>query len=882
MGDGRPQAVGLWSLDDLAAGLARLRVWAGSPSYAQITRRIAELRVARGVPAATARPGRVTVYDAFQPGRRRVDAELVGDIVSALGLAEGEALTWRLAAGRAMGSAPDQLALVAETVADAVTEFTGRGRELAAVRSAAWHAATLITGMAGVGKTELALRSAALLRSDRAGLSALFVNLRGFEPDGAPPLAPGAVLVSILRLLGERDHRWQADDVDALIGECRQRLAARPYLVLFDNAADERQVVPLLAATTRVRVLVTSRLAMPGVDAAGRAVQRVELEPFTEAEALELFRRTAGAARIDGERESALEIVRAHGRLPLSLGITARRIAERTDWTLAELADQLRQRLAGLRLEPDVDASLALSYQGLSVDDQRFLRLLALHPAHLLDAPAAAALAGQDVASAGERLAFLADRHLLQRSGPETYGLHDLVRAQLIAASVDEDRPTDRSAAVARLLDHYRHAAMPMVAELGPPDLEATVLPRLMKDASAAPWLAAAARPPADRAAALAWLDARAATFVALIQSGYAFEHAEAAVALVLMLAPYLKLRADLQVVLDLYLRARDAAERHGDPVVVASTERQIGGTWLRIGDLAAGRHHLTAAADLFAATDHDLGLAQAVSSLAIVDAEDGDHRKAVDGFRTAQRIYRRHGLERQMRVVANNLALTQVHTGELKEGLAHFEREIAVCRENGEQGPETFARTNAASFCLQLGRFAEARDHAERGLALCRQLGDRIGEAYLEQSMAEALAASGDFDEAVRRRGTAFELAHELGDRGLEMHLHQTAGVAARYRGDLDDAERAFTTARDVATDLSDQLGVAAAHEGLAAVACARGDRAAARDLWTRAGDRYRAASLPEAARVAAHLARLDAGDDCGCRRPDSPLVIDRALTRV
>ncbi|WP_046770317.1 tetratricopeptide repeat protein [Jiangella alkaliphila] len=780
-----------------------------------------------------------------------------------------------------MGSAPDQLALVAETVADAVTEFTGRGRELAAVRSAAWNAATLITGMAGVGKTELALRSAAPLRSDRAGLSALFVNLRGFEPDGAPPLAPGAVLVSILRLLGERDHRWHADDVDALIGECRQRFAARPYLVVFDNAGDERQVAPLLAATTRARVLVTSRLTMPGVDA-GRAVQRIELEPFTEAEALELFRRTAGAARIDGERESALEIVRAHGRLPLSLGITARRIAERTDWTLAELADQLRQRLAGLRLEPDVDASLALSYQGLSVDDQRFLRLLALHPAHLLDAPAAAALAGQDVASAGERLAFLADRHLLQRSGPETYGLHDLVRAQLIAASVDEDRPTDRSAAVARLLDHYRNAALIMIAELGPPDPEMADLPLLTGDPSARPWLSDAARTPAGRVAALAWLDAKAATFVALIQSEHAYEHAKATVALVLVLAPYLRLRADLQVVLDLHLRARDAAERHGDPVVIALTERQIGGTWLRIGDLAAGRQHLTAAADLFAATDHDLGLAQAISSLAIVDAEGGDHRKAVDGFRAAQRIYQRHGLERAVRVVANNLAVAQVHTGELAERLAHFEREIATCLEKSEHDREIIARTNAASFCLQLGRFAEARDHAERGLALCRQLGDRIGEAYLEQNLAEALAASGDVDEAARRLGAAFELAQELGDRGLEVHLHRTAGVADCYRGDLDDAERAFTTARDIAAELSDQLSVAAADEGLAAVACARGDRDTAHDLWTRAGDRYRAASLPEAARVAAHLARLDAGDDCGCRRPDSPLVIDRALTRV
>ncbi|PZF83905.1 tetratricopeptide repeat protein [Jiangella anatolica] len=872
MGEDRPQAVGLWSLDDLAAGLTRLRVWAGSPSYAQITRRIGELRDARGVPAAAARPGRVTVYDAFQPGRRRVDAELVGDIVAALGLPEAEALTWRLAAGRAMGSAPDQLALVAETLTDAVPEFTGRGPELAAIRSAPPTTATVITGMAGVGKTELALRSAAVLRPGR---SVLHVNLRGFEPDGAAPLAPGAVLVSVLRLLGEPDHRWQAGDLDELVAQCRRRLADRPALVVLDNAGDERQLAPLLAATTPARVLVTSRLTLPGGGAgARRPVQRVELEPFTDDEALELFRRLAGAERIDTEPEPALEIVRANGRLPLSLGITARRIAERADWTLAEVAEQLRQRLAGLRLEPDVEASLALSYRALSGDDQRFLRLLALHPAHLLDAPAAAALANVPVAEAVDRLAFLAGRYLLRRSGPGTYDLHDLVRAQLIALSVDEDRPSDRSAAVARLLAHYRHAAAPMAAELGLPDPDSVGLPLLARD-PADP----VAPAPADRAAALAWLDAKAATLVALIQSEAAASHAEATVALVLTLAPYLRLRADLQVVLDLQLRARDAAERHGDPVVIALTERQLGGTWLRIGDLAAARRHLTEAAARFAETDHELGVAQAVSSLAIIDAESGDLHKAADGFRAAQEIFRRHGIDRQVRVIANNLALTQVQAGELAEGLAHFEREIATCRENGEHDRETWALTNAASACLQLGRFAAAREHSERGLVLCRRLGDRVGEAYLEQSLTEALTASGEFDAAAGRRLAALALARELGDRGLEMHVHHTTGVAARYRGDLDDAEQAFTTARAVATELSDQLGVAAADEGLAAVACARGDRAAARELWARAGERYRAASLPEAARVAAHL---DAGDDCGCQRPDAPLVTGRALTRV
>ncbi|PZF81994.1 ATP-binding protein [Jiangella anatolica] len=884
MGERRPQAVGLWTLDDLAAGLARLRVWAGSPSFSEITRRVAAHRVARGVRGGAAQPGRVTVYDAFQPGRRRVDAELVGDIVAALGLSESEALTWRLAAGRAMGAVPEQLVPVSATVAEPVPEFTGRGRELVAIADARADAVTLITGMAGVGKTELALRAAAVLRSRTPGLATLFVDLRGFEPDGAP-LTPGSVLVAMLRLLGEDDPRWRADAPEALAVQCRRRLADRPHLVVLDNAGGEEQLAPLLAATTPARVLVTSRLALPGLDEAVRGrggPQRIGLEPFTDAESLELFRTMAGAERVDAEPEAALEIARADGRLPLALGITARRIAARPDWTLAELAHPLRKRLDGLRLEPDVDTSLALSYRGLPRDDQRFVRLLPLHPGQHLDAPAAAALAGIDVEAAADRLAELADQHLVRRSAPGTFGLHDLVRAQLVAASLDEDRPAERSAAVARLFDHYRLAVARMAQELeqlGPALAGLPLLPADPPDGGPRPSAVAA---PADRAAAVAWLDAKAAALVALIQDEYASEHAEATVALVLLLTPYLNLRTDLQVVLDLHLRARDAAERYGDPVVVAATERNIGGTWLRIGDMEAGRRHLAAAAELFGGVGHELGLAQALNSLAIVHAETGDFAAAVEGFRTARDIYQRHGEERRARMTADNLAVTQQHTGQLEEGLAHFEKEVAICRRNGERDQEVMVLTNAAAFCLQLGRFADARHHSERGVELALEIGDRMGAAYHGHCLSEALAALGEFDAAERRLQDALELARELGDRGLEARLHSAAGVAARYRGDLDEAERAFTAARDLAAELSDPIRTAVADEGLAAVRCARGDREGAREVWARTGESYRSASEPSARRVLDHLAQLDAGADCGCARPDAPLVVERGLTRV
>ena len=83
------------TLDDIARQLRDWRVAAGSPSYARIAARIAEIRGGHA-------PARVTVYDCFREGRSRVDVDLVTGIAAALGLSGPELDTWRDACAETM------------------------------------------------------------------------------------------------------------------------------------------------------------------------------------------------------------------------------------------------------------------------------------------------------------------------------------------------------------------------------------------------------------------------------------------------------------------------------------------------------------------------------------------------------------------------------------------------------------------------------------------------------------------------------------------------------------------------------------------------------------------------------------------------------------
>ncbi|POX37033.1 hypothetical protein C3486_30365, partial [Streptomyces sp. Ru73] len=111
-------------------------------------------------------------------------------------------------------------------------DFTGRARELDLVcRALAPDAAdrprrVLVTGMAGLGKTTLAVHAAHRCRRDFPD-GQLFADLRA--PDGSPQ-HPGRVLLHLLRALDAPDDGAGADDLDELVRRYRALTRGRRLL----------------------------------------------------------------------------------------------------------------------------------------------------------------------------------------------------------------------------------------------------------------------------------------------------------------------------------------------------------------------------------------------------------------------------------------------------------------------------------------------------------------------------------------------------------------------------------------------------------------------------------------------------------------------------
>src|SRR4051794_3766403 len=150
------------SLDDLVGCLRALKLWAGAPSYESITRRINERWQAAGRPAdELARRG--TVVDCFKTGRRRLNADLVIAVVEALHDETSYLAHWRQALRVSLAeTAAAAQVRVLDTLPDDDAAFTGRSTEVEQLRRLADRrgpVVCLLAGMAGVGKTQLAVHA---------------------------------------------------------------------------------------------------------------------------------------------------------------------------------------------------------------------------------------------------------------------------------------------------------------------------------------------------------------------------------------------------------------------------------------------------------------------------------------------------------------------------------------------------------------------------------------------------------------------------------------------------------------------------------------------------------------------------------------------------
>ncbi|MET8151563.1 AfsR/SARP family transcriptional regulator [Actinoplanes sp. NPDC049668] len=789
---------------------------------------------------------RAKAFATFHDTRRRLADELGVDPGPALSAAHADLLREPGDAGPAPAARPAPPAPArpapAQLPAD-VPGFTGREEELAALdllveggdEQVTAVVISAVSGMAGVGKTALAVRWAHRARS-RFPDGQLYVNLRGYDTE--QPMTPQDALAGFLRALG-----MAGGDIPAARDEraaaYRSLLDGRRMLILLDNAASVDQLRPLLPGTAGCAVVITSRDTLPGL-VARHGAGRLVVPLLRRDEALVLITRLIGD-RVRDDPAAADDLIARCAGLPLALRVAAELAVGRPGVPLrdlvAELADEGRRLEllnAGGDPQTGVRAVFSWSYRQLSPSAARAFRLLGLTPGPDVAGYSAAALLGTGVAEAGALLEVLARAHLVQQAAAGRYTLHDLLRAYAVNLCA-EAGDGDGEAALDRLFDATLFTAAEAMDTLYPAEQHRRA--RVDRPESPVP-------PVGDGAGAQAWLDRERANLVALVVHAATHGRPAHAVRLTLTLLRYLESGGHYTEAVAMHEHAVRAAQACGD----LSAEAQL------------------------------------LTNVAVMDVQQGHYEQADGVLRRAVELARACGDHAVEARALGNLGHVDQWQGRYDEAAERLRDALALCRLTGDQAAEARALGNLGQVYRRQGRDGQAAAYLSEAVRICRRVGDPVGEGYALVSLGDVARRQRDGRRAVRchrealeifrrtneRAGTALaldglgastqdtvflrealEIFRQLGERAGETRATNSLGEVLTATGRPRHGRDEHLAALALATEIGEVYEWGRAHAGLARVAEMLGDGDAAGRHWAQALTRYAEIGAPEAEEI-------------------------------
>ncbi len=703
----------------------------------------------------------------YQAGRRLLDKEL--------GVEPGpelKSIHQRILSGEAPGTASDQVptpstAITPRQLPPDIADFTGRTEELARL-GAGGRPVIAIAGKPGSGKSTLAVHVGHFRRGEFID-GELYVDLLGTHP---APLQPGDVLARFLQAMGVADQAVP-DSADERVALYRSLTADRRLLVVLDNAADERQVRPLIPSGSACVCLITGRVRLSGLAGA----EHVELRELAEPDALTLLSHLIGDRRMTAEPGPAAHLVRLCGYLPLAIRVAGARLASRPDRRLGKMIERLREQRRLLNElavgDLEVRGSLNLSYRALDDAEQTALRRLgwlgtpefpAWLVAVLLDSTADAA---EDIA---ERLvlAQLMDAIGEDDTGTIRYRLHDLTRVFAWERAEAEESRADLVAAVERIARSWltfmdSASDGTPVRLLRPParDLPADIADQVPQT-GLLEWFSneqGVMVHVVERASELELSEVATQLAAAMCSSSFAINsqftnwwrtHTAALAAarragdlsgqgLLLAGLGWLRSEQDrLSEGTDYYLQALEAYERVGDRRGTTVTQLMLCGAQRELGRLHASLTTVEQAWPELLSMGEPALLARAHHVRGAVLTELGRMPEALAGCENAVQTYRALDDEHGVALALRAVGIVHRAAGRLPQAAAACEQALSLLRPIGDHLMTAYGIQALAKVRIRQGMGEHVREPLDQALRTCNEMQDGFGQALILRTLGE------------------------------------------------------------------------------------------------------------------------------------------------
>ncbi|MCT6778476.1 tetratricopeptide repeat protein [Streptomyces sp. CS7] len=636
----------------------------------------------------------------------------------------------------------------------------------------------VVTGLGGIGKTELATRVVRLaLKQDGFPGGAIAVDFRGYEASSDLHVYPHQLYSPALKALGVNEIDPIPENQGPQFHAELDRRAENglPVLLLLDNVSDPKQVLSLIPRSITHRVVITSRNSiaplLPGAT-------NLRLRVLSDEGAAELIQ---SKSKREFSLSDLFDLASLCDRLPLALSITGAVLASDPDLSAVEFADELmkeEERLEGLQHENiAVRAAFQLSYARLSAFDAQAFRRIALTPSNDLSIDSAALLLDVQHLKAKRALRILLNSHLLESgNAPGRWIMHDLVRLYAREQAERFDSREARHAAQVRLLDYFAR-----------------------RSSHASEWInQRPAKQPAEgflnRPAAMEWFAAEASSLVASVKVAADLDENDITTDLAVSVVTYLDNVADFTSCLSILFLGVEAGKRSGNDLSVAANYNNLGIVYTSMRRFRDAVRWLNKAVALF----HSLGdrdqearslvnLSGALRMLLGVEA-------SMEPLERAMRL--RGENSENSGFALTNLGISLRESGHFQKAETVLRRALEMHRRKGSRNAEASTLTHLGTAIMQSAenersarRLPEAVQHLEGALVAYRDVRDRSGEAMALLNYGNALHLSSDRQKALEAYRASLQIFRSTEDTHGQGLATGAIGMALATYGDVDVA---------------------------------------------------------------------------------------------
>jgi predicted ATPase/DNA-binding SARP family transcriptional activator len=605
------------------------------------------------------------------------------------------------------------------------TATIGRDRAIAEVRrlllSGRSRLVTLV-GPGGVGKTRLAVESAALVGEELVD-GAILVELAALRD-------PDLLLASIGQALGLREaggSSWAER-----LGE---HLRSLELLLVLDNlehlVEGVAPLVQLLAVAPRLRVLATSTTVLRL-----SAEHVLIVPPLERPAAFELFMRQtiaagAPAAMLASSRETLAQVCDRLDGSPLAIELAAPWLRALSP---AELLKLLDSRLAALRNGPrdaparhrTLRSTIDWSFDLLAAEDQRLFAQLSVF-AGGFSLEAVAAVAGSDATI--ERLESLVAASLVHATD-DRYHLLEVVREYAAERLGDDVEPRRRHA------EHF--ASLVVAAE------------QRLSGSDQAEWLRRLDAEHDNLRAALDWLATDQNTNGAELR-------------LAAGLGRFWYVRGHIREGLTRLRHAIDGGP-HDDGPSLAKALRAASALAVIQGDYSLARELANRSLLTYRKLGDRAGAARSLSNLGAILHAQGELELAAATLDECIRDCLDLHEDRLLALAQNNRGDVALSQRELNTAAAHFERSLAILRTLGDTANVARSLYNLGAVAVEQNRLDDARTLLGESIALSERVGDSEDVAWCLIALAATASRSAQPLYGARMLGFAIALLDRIG----------------------------------------------------------------------------------------------------------------------